>query len=74
MDNLKYVGKNLVNLRGNASREAVAKDLEISLSALCAYENGERLPRDEVKLKIAQYYNKPVEKIFLMQNCTYRVK
>ena len=64
MENLKYVGKKLKALRGGASRESVANDLNISFSALCAYENGERLPRDEIKLRIAEYYNEPVNKIF----------
>lgn len=74
MENLKDVGKNLINLRGDMSKESVAKDLGISLSALCAYENGERMPRDEVKTKIAGYYGRPEEQIFLMKNCTFRVK
>nr|DAZ75624.1 MAG TPA: repressor protein C2 [Caudoviricetes sp.] len=28
------------------------------------YENGERIPRDGIKLKIAEYYQKSVQEIF----------
>ena len=64
MNELKLIGKTLVNLRGETTREKVAKDLGISLSALCAYEDGKRLPRDEVKIKISEYYGIPGEEIF----------
>lgn len=46
------------------SQEEVARDLKISTSSLVKYEAGQRTPRDEVKLKIAQYYNTSVEAIF----------
>ncbi len=46
------IGKRLVDLRGEKSRQTVAKDLKISVSALQMYENGKRIPRDEVKVRI----------------------
>nr|WP_312578243.1 helix-turn-helix transcriptional regulator [Sedimentibacter sp.] len=55
---------NLTELRGNKTQEEVAKDLGVSISALTAYENAERIPRDELKLKIAEYYNMSVRNIF----------
>ena len=33
------------------------------------YENGERIPRDETKIKIAAYYGKTVEEIFFTEKC-----
>ncbi|WP_027410341.1 helix-turn-helix transcriptional regulator [Anoxybacteroides tepidamans] len=54
----------LVELRGNRSREEVANALGISISALQMYENAKRVPKDEIKLKIANYYGVPVESIF----------
>lgn len=51
-------------LRGDRTQEEVAKALEISNSALSAYEQGERTPRDEVKIRIAKYYGKSVQDIF----------
>ena len=58
------VSKRLIELRGDKSREEVAKSLGISLSALAMYERGERSPRDEIKIKIADYYKTSVQDIF----------
>lgn len=58
------IGKRLVELRGNRSQEQVARDNDISLSAYTKYERGERIPRDEVKIRLAAYYNKSVQEIF----------
>lgn len=58
------IAKKLTDLRGNESRARVAKDLGISVSALAMYETGARIPRDEIKKKIAQYYGVSVEEIF----------
>lgn len=49
-------GENLIKLRGTKSKEEVARECGISLSALTAYENDERVPRDEVKYKLSKYY------------------
>lgn len=58
------IGKRLLEFRGNRTREDVAKIIGVSISAIQMYENGERVPRDEIKLKFANYYNKSVEEIF----------
>ena len=60
----EVIAQRLIKLRGGKSREQVAKDLEISVSAIAMYENGSRIPRDEMKKKIAQYYGVSVEEIF----------
>lgn len=60
----KVIGRRLVALRGKKRREDVARDLEVSPSAVAMYENGERIPRDEIKVKIARYYNTTVQEIF----------
>ena len=62
--NSKIIGKKLVELRGNLSQEHVAKSCGISVSALSLYERGERIPRDNVKIRISSYYKKPINKIF----------
>ena len=56
------IAKNLVNLRGNRTREEVCKAIGTSLSALGMYERGERIPRDEIKLKTSNFYGERVEK------------
>lgn len=63
MDSEKIAAR-LLALRGERSREQVAKDLGISVSAIAMYENGDRIPRDEIKMKIAAYYHESVEQIF----------
>ena len=60
----KSIGKKLIELRGDKSREKVASDLGISVSAIGMYETGDRIPRDELKIRIAQYYGASVESIF----------
>ena len=62
--NAKCIGKKLVALRGEKTQEKVANDLNISVSALSMYENGERIPRDNVKIRIAAYYKRPICDIF----------
>jgi putative transcriptional regulator len=62
--NKEKIAEILVTLRGNRSREEVAKSLGISVSALQMYENAQRVPKDEIKLKIANYYGVSVESIF----------
>lgn len=58
------VGKRLIVLRGNKTQEKVASDCGISTSALAMYETGKRMPRDEIKVKLARYYNTTVEELF----------
>lgn len=63
MDKAKIAEK-LRNLRGDRSISDVAMDLGITPSALSNYEQGLRVPRDEIKEKIARYYKKSVDYIF----------
>lgn len=42
----------------------VAKACDISPQAVTMYETGERIPRDEVKIRLAKYYKKSVTSIF----------
>jgi putative transcriptional regulator len=62
--NKELIAKKLFNLRGDKTREEVANDLDISVSALQMYENGQRVPKDEIKIKIANYYGLTVQEIF----------
>ena len=58
------VGKKLATLRGNRTRKEVSNDLNISESALAMYEAGERTPRDNIKIRISNYYNVPITELF----------
>lgn len=68
MDKTK-IGELLTKLREerNKSRQEVAEAIGVSLSAITMYELGQRIPRDEVKKKIAEYYNKSVQSIFFTE-------
>lgn len=57
-------GAKLRALRGDASLEDTAQKLGISAFSLRSYEAGERIPRDEIKLRIADFYNVDID-IFL---------
>lgn len=62
--NSKAIGDRLVNLRGVKSQKEVADAVGISAAALSMYENGERIPRDEIKIRISRYYKTHVQEIF----------
>ena len=64
MVNAKVIGERLRSLRGKKKADEVSKAVGISNSALCMYERGERVPRDEVKVRLAQYYGQSIEAIF----------
>ena len=51
-------------LRGNRSQAEVAKAVMVSDSAISSYENDERVPRDDVKKRLAKYYESTVQDIF----------
>ena len=58
------IGKRLVELRGNRTQDEVARAVGLSLSAIGMYERGERIPRDEIKLRLSEFYQKSVQEIF----------
>lgn len=60
----KVIGNRLKTLRGDKTIKEVAESLSISESALSMYETGNRIPRDEIKIRIAQYYDRSVQSIF----------
>ena len=62
--NKEKIAENLRTLRGDTPREIVATEVKISISALSMYENGDRVPRDEVKLRLARFYGRTVGEIF----------
>ena len=62
--NAAKISEKLIRLRGERSQEKVARELGISVSALSMYETANRIPRDEIKIKIADYYKTTVQEIF----------
>ena len=49
-------GAKLKELRGTKTQQEVAEGIGITKSALAMYERDERIPRDEVKIRIAEYF------------------
>ena len=60
------IGNKLKNLREAKSEtvEQLANAVGISQSAVSMYETGNRIPRDEIKIRIAEHFSVPVESIF----------
>ena len=56
-----------LRLQKEMSMEQMAKTLGTSYSAISMYENGERIPRDEIKIKIAELFGVSVETNFFQK-------
>ena len=65
IDSVK-IGSRLRGIRTERgeSMEDVARSIGVSNSAIGMYEGGQRVPRDEIKIKIAEHFGMPVETIF----------
>lgn len=63
------VAEKLIAARREKRREDVAAAVGISVSALAMYENGDRTPRDSIKIKLADYYNMTVQELFFDPQC-----
>lgn len=58
------IGENLKKARGNRSREEIAKKAEISVSAVQMYENGDRIPRDAIKIRLSRILGVSIVELF----------
>ena len=67
-DNLdaQKIAKRLIALRGNRTQAEVAQAIGVTPSAYSMYETGERIPRDEIKKRIAEYFKRSVNTIFFV--------
>lgn len=61
------IGQKLRILRGDRLQQEVADAVGVSKMAISAYENGDRVPKDEIKVKLAQYFEDTVENIFFTE-------
>lgn len=60
----KKIGKRLRELRGTRSQKEVADACGITDMAISLYESGDRIPRDETKITLANYFGTTVESLF----------
>lgn len=58
------IGVTLRKLRGIRTIKTVAQALGVTESAVANWENGIRIPRDEMKKRIAEYYGVKAGEIF----------
>lgn len=65
-------GKKLKNLRGEKSQEKMAEEIGVTKSAWAMYEREERVPRDEIKVRIANHFNLSVQEIFFADGEYYK--
>lgn len=63
-------GEKLRLLRGDKSADEIAKAVGISVSAVGMYEREERIPRDDIKIRLAEYFKTTVQAIFFEPNAT----
>lgn len=60
----KKIGAKLKELRGSRSQKEVADAVNVTDMAISLYESGDRIPRDEIKVALADYFGVSVESIF----------
>ena len=66
---MKGYGQILRELRGTRSLEEVANAAGVTRSAICMYEAEARVPRDETKVALADFFGKTVQEIFFDSDC-----
>lgn len=57
-------GMMLRKLRGDNTQEEIAAALGITKSSWAMYERDERVPRDEVKVRISNFFGVSVQELF----------
>ena len=62
--NKELIAKRLRDLRGSRQREEVALACGITAQAVSMYENGARIPSDDIKIKLATFFGVSVQQIF----------
>ena len=58
------IAEKLIKLRGNKPQKEVAEAIGVAQSTCAMYGSGQRVPSDNVKIRIAMYYKKTVQSIF----------
>ena len=58
------IGKRLADLRGDRTQQEIADALGVGVSTIGMYERGERIPKDEIKVMLANLYGQTVQQIF----------
>lgn len=69
------IANQLRNLRRDRGKtqEEVANSIGVSPAAYAMYETGERVPRDDIKERLAEYFNVSVGSLFFKENHSLKV-
>ena len=64
--NGKTIGEKITFLRNemNITQKELAQKLGISVASIAMYELNERIPRDEMKKKISEFFKVPIQDLF----------
>lgn len=63
----KAIGDRLRQLRGDRTQAAVAEAVGVTDMAISQYEAGIRVPSDEIKLRLADFYGVGIERLFFIR-------
>ena len=63
---MKSLGEKLATLRNdrNLTQKELGIEVGVSTASIAMYELDERVPRDEIKKRIANFFGKTVQEIF----------
>lgn len=63
---MKSIGEKLTELRNskNLTQKELGVEIGVSTTSIAMYEINERVPRDEIKKRIAAFFGKTVQEIF----------
>ena len=67
MDSI-LIGKKIKTMRGTKTQEEIASACGITTSSLSMYETGRRIPRDEIKVRLAAYFGVSIGELFFEEN------
>ena len=69
------IGNRIKGLRESRKEtmQELSRAIGTSESAIGMYESGQRVPRDEIKIRIAEHFTVPVESIFFSAETTRNV-
>ena len=65
--NRTLISMRLSKLRDKKTQKEVADAIGVAQSTYAMYESGQRIPSDEIKIKLAAYYRTTVQEIFFAQ-------
>lgn len=60
----KEIGNRLYRLRGERTQKTISDAIGVCQSTYAMYETGQRIPSDENKRKLADYFHTTVQAIF----------